>query len=248
MTKEDKWLKARCGVITASELSSITSASGKIIDGNLTYIRSKRWERKHGFSHPVSSRPMEIGTEQEPMAVEWIRANLGFPEVIYSKELPEIPFWKAEDCPLGASPDAFLPDESIVFEIKTNVSPATIEFYNDEFTLYEEKKEAVLKEYGDQILGQFLSNDKVKEIWLVRYTYQDDDIMSDTDSPLAPWRGIVFKFKRDDYYMSIAALRARVKIINAMIDAPVNPSEFKKGEWTLLGGKLCQSLAEKKAK
>lgn len=231
MDKETVWLRKRLGMITASELGDITSASGKIIDTNLSYIRAKRWERQHGFAHPVSARAMEIGNQQEPMAVEWLRKNLEFPEIIYSKELPEIPFWLSTECPLGASPDAYTPDERIVFEIKTNVSASTIEFFGDEYTSYEEKKAVVWKDHGSQICGQFLSNPKVEEIWLLRYTYQDDDIMSDTDSPLAPWRGMVFKFERKSFMESISEMRDRIRLIDAMIDAPINPSEFKKGEW-----------------
>ena len=238
MNKEEKWLKRRIGMITASELGQITSAKGGIIETNLSYIRAKRWERKHGFSHPVSARAMDIGNEQEPMAVEWCRANLGFPEIIYSKDLPEIPFWIATNCPVGASPDAFTPDERIVFEFKTLVGNTAIEFFGDDHTAYEEKKLAVWKDHGDQLLGQFLSNPAVEEIWLVKYIYQDDDIMADTDSPLAPWRGLVFKFRREDYGVSIAEMRDRIILFDKMIDAPINPSEFKKGEWYVEGGEL----------
>lgn len=240
MTKEEFWLKKRVGMITASELGSITSASGKIIDGNLSYIRAKRWERKHGFAHQVSARPMEIGNEQEPMAIEWARKNLSLQEIVYSKELPEIPFWVATDCPVGASPDAFTPDESVVIEIKTLVGATAIEFFADEYTSYEEKKAAVWKDHGDQLLGQFISDSAVQEIILVKYIYQDDDIMSDTDSPLASWRGIVFKFERKDYEESISAMRDRIRLFDAMIDAPINPSDFKKGEWFINDGKLCK--------
>ena len=240
MTKEDIWLKKRLGKITASELGQITSASGKIIDGNLSYIRAKRWERKHGFSHPVSSRAMEIGTEQEPMIAEWCRANLNIGDrLVYSRDLPEIPFWVAPDCPLGASPDAFLDDESVVYEFKTLVGATAIEYFSDEFTPYEEKKMAVWKDHGDQLLGQFISNPKVKSIVLVKYIYQDDDILQDTDSPLAHWRGLVFHFDRSSYEESIEVMKGRVRLFDAMIDAPVSPSDFKKGEWFLDGeGKL----------
>lgn len=231
MTKEDKWLRKRLGMITASELGNITSASGKIIDGNLSYIRAKRWERKHGFSHPVTARAMEIGNEQEPMIYQWALTNLGFNEIVYSKDLPEIPFWISTDSKVGASPDAFVPSERLVFEFKTLVGATSIEFFGDEYTPYEEKKLAVWKDHGDQILGQFLSNSAVEEIWLIKYIYQDDDIMADTDSPLAPWRGLVFKFERKDYQTSIDEMRERIRLIDAMIDAPINPSEFKKGEW-----------------
>ena len=231
MDKEQKWLQKRLGMITASELGQITSSSGKIIDGNLSYIRSKRWERKHGFTHPVSARAMEIGNEQEPTIYEWCKANLGFNEIVYSKDLPEIPFWVATDCPVGASPDAFTPDQRIVFEYKTLVGATSIEFFGDEYTSYEEKKLAVWKDHGDQLLGQFISNSAVEEIWVVKYIYQDDDILKDTDSPLAPWRGLVFKFARKDYEASIEEMKRRIILFDKMIDAPINPSEFKKGEW-----------------
>ena len=235
MTKEDVWLRKRLGMITASELGQITSASGKIIDGNLSYIRSKRWERKHGFAHPVSARAMDIGNEQEPMIYQWAVENLigglGFDSIVYSKDLPEIPFWRATDCPLGASPDAYTPDERIVFEFKTLVGATSIEFFGDEHTPYEEKKLAVVKDHLDQILGLFCSNTAVEEVWLIKYIYQDDDIMADTDSPLAQWRGLVFKFKRADYEESIAQMKNRIRLFDAMIDSSESPVNFKKGEW-----------------
>lgn len=239
MNKEEKWLRRRIGMITASELGQMMSASGKIIDINLSYIRAKRWERKHGFAHQAYARAMEIGNEQEPMIVEWCRQNLfSDDELVYSKELPEIPFWIATDCPIGASPDAFTPSQRIVVECKTLVGSAAIEFFGDEYTSYEEKKLAVWKDHGDQLLGQFISNSAVEEIWLVKYIYQDDDILADTDSPLAPWRGLVFKFARKDYGVSIEEARRRIILFDKMIDSNINPSDFKKGEWYVEDGEL----------
>lgn len=238
MDKESLWLKRRIGMITASELSNIMSASGKIIDGNLSYIRTKRWERNHGFSHPVSAKAMDIGNEQEPMIHQWAMENLGLGDLVYSKDLEEIPFWIAPDCPLGASPDAFTRDEKIVLEYKTLVGATAIEFFGDDYTSYEEKKMAVWKDHGDQLCGQFLSNHTVEQIWVIKYIYQDDDIMADTDSPLAPWRGLVFKFERSSYANTIEAIKNRILIFDKMIDAPINPSEFKKGEWYLQNGEL----------
>lgn len=238
MDKESLWLKRRIGMITASELSNIMSASGKIIDGNLSYIRTKRWERNHGFSHPVSAKAMDIGNEQEPMIHQWAMENLGLGDLVYSKDLEEIPFWIAPDCPLGASPDAFTRDEKIVLEYKTLVGATAIEFFGDDYTSYEEKKMAVWKDHGDQLCGQFLSNPTVEQIWVIKYIYQDDDIMADTDSPLAPWRGLVFKFERSSYANTIEAIKNRILIFDKMIDAPINPSEFKKGEWYLQNGEL----------
>lgn len=233
MDKEQKWLQKRLGMITASELGQITSASGKIIDGNLSYIRAKRWERAHGFSHPVSARAMDIGNEQEPMIYRWCVENLDLPEIVYSKDLSEIPFWVSNDCPVGASPDAYVPDESIVLEFKTLVGNTAIEFFGDNYTSYEEKKAAVWKDHGDQLLGQFISNPVVQEIWLVKYIYQDDDIIRDTDSPLALWRGLVFKFSKLDFEESIKYMKDRIILFDKMIDSHINPSEFKNGEWSV---------------
>lgn len=249
MDKEFEWKRKRCGMITASELGDIVSASNKIIDTNLSYIRKKRWERKHAFSHPVSAKAMDVGNEQEPYIIDWCRKNL-FPdgELIYSKDLSEIPFWIAPDCPLGASPDAYTPSERLVVEAKTLVGATGIEFFGDEYTSYEEKKLSVWKEHGPQLLGQFLSNPKVEEIWLVKYIFQDDNIMADTDSPNAPWRGIVFKFARKDYVESIKAMKERIRLFDAMIDAKINPSEFKVGEWSVKDGELKQTIVEKPEK
>lgn len=249
MTKEEQWLKNRVGRITASELSDIMSQSGKIIDGNITYIRSKRWERTHGYALSVSARTMDIGNENEPLIFEWLKANIGAENVVYSKdpELGEIPFWVPEDAQyFGASPDAFTFEHDTVFEFKTLVGNETTFFYMDKYTPYEEKKARVFKEHGDQIIGLFMSNEKVQHVVVVKYAYQRDDISGDVDSPLAPWRGIMFTFERKDYSESIAYTRDRVALINAMIDAPADPAQFKSGQWVLHNGVPCKLPEDRK--
>lgn len=232
MDKEQKWKALRLGKITASELGNITSASGKIIDGCLDYIRSKRFERVHGFALPVSSKAMEIGKEQEPYAIAWYRHFFHDDELIYSQELSEIPFWTNPNVPnFGASPDAFSPDETLVVEIKCTVGNSTIEFFFDQDTSYTEKKARVAKEHLDQILGQFISNERVQRVRLVKYCPQNDDVFLDLDGPLVPWRGIVFDFDRKDYETSISKMANRIKLFNAFIDSHINPSDFKKGVW-----------------
>lgn len=238
-SKETLWKRKRCGYITASMLADITSKSGKIIDTNLAAIRAKRFERKRGYSLPVSSRPMEIGSANEPYIIAWFRENHPELPIVYAQELPEIPFWEVSWAKFGASPDAFTEDEKIVVECKTVVSNSNIEFFADENTPYGEKKLKVWDEHGDQILGQFLSNQKVEEIWLVKHIFCDEFNEEDTDSPLAPWRGMVFKFSRKDYESSIAEMKDRICLFDAFIDAPINPTDFKKGEWYLdSNGKL----------
>lgn len=232
MDKESRWLQQRLGRITASELDSIMSASGKIIDGNISYIRRKRWEQNHGFSLPISSYEMEQGKLCEPYAIAWYRENYPQSPIIYSQELEEIPFWTNELVPnFGASPDAFSDDETIVVEMKNVISNSQREFYFDPATSFTEKKAKVWGDHGSQILGQFLAKPSVLVVRLLKYCSQIDDIMQDTDSPLAPWRGMVFEFERKDFESSIAETAERIKLFNAFIASDINPSEFKKGEW-----------------
>ena len=76
----------------------------------------------------------------------------------------------------------------------------------------------------------------------------EHDIEFDLDSPLAPWRGIVFDFSRDDYQLSINEMKLRITFFDRMIDAPVNPVEFKDGLCVLKDGKLFHQSPEPKPK
>lgn len=215
--KEKIWRQKRLGKISASELDQLVSASGKVIDTNIAYVRRKRFERVHGFSYPSFGRALEIGREMEKYACAWYRANYPLTEIVYSQELEEIPFWAVDWANFGASPDAFSADESLVVEFKTLVGLSNIEFFADERTAYAEKRQAVLKEHGNQIAGQFLSNPKVKEIRLVKYIPQSDDIDEDIDSPLAAWRGCVFMFSRNDF--NLDELHDRIIWFDRFIDS-----------------------------
>ena len=244
-------MKQRCGRITASELNEISSASGRIIDGNVSYIRAKRWEREHGYTLPVSARTMDVGNENEPMIFEWLKANVRPDNVVYSKdpELGEIPFWVPKDMPFfGASPDAFSYDMKTIWEFKTLVGNEATFFFMDKYTPMVDKKARVLKEHGDQIMGLFLSCPEAEAVKLIKYVYQRDDVELDLDSPLAPWRGLVFEFKRSDYELSIEEMRNRIILFDQMIDAPVNPVDFKDGLWVLKDGKLFHQEPEPKQK
>lgn len=225
MDKEMAWKKERLGRITASELGDLFSASGKIIDGNVDYVRHKRFERLRGFSYPVSSKNFDIGHEQESYAIEWFRHNYPEVPIIYAMELPLIPIWVADFANFSASPDAFTEDESIVIEVKTVVSNGNAEFYADELTSFEDKLASVKNEHGMQLAGQFLSNPKVKEIWVLKYIYQRDECDEDISSPLDPWRGIIFKFKREDF--DLAKVASRIKLFDLFIDSNYESKALK---------------------
>lgn len=219
-------MRERLGKITASELDELKSAKGGIIDTNISYIRKKRFERKRGFALPIYGKALDIGNEQEPYAVEWFKANHPNVHILYSKNMENIPFWKVDWANFGASPDCFTPDEKIVLEIKTVYSNQNVEFFCDEHTSFDEKRAAVLKQHGAQLEGQFLSNDKVEEIWVLKYIYQRDDIPYDVDGPLEPWRGLLFKFKREEFNLEVA--KADIEMFDKLIDSTINPSDMKK--------------------
>lgn len=223
--KELNWKRMRLGRITASELGDIVSASGKIIDGNIDYVRKKRFERSHGFSYPISGRALELGHEQEPYAVKWWNANCPNLPIVYAQDLEEIPFWAVNWAKFGASPDAYAPDQSYVVEIKSVVGNTTAEFFADDRTDYAEKRAVVLKEHGPQLAGQFLSNPKVEKIYLLKYIFQRDEVDDDTDSPLEPWRGIVFEFTRADF--DLDDLQNRIILFDLFIDSEYNAKDFK---------------------
>lgn len=224
--REKEWRTKRLGVITASELDNLMSASGKVTDTNVSYVRRKRFERTRGFCYPVFGRALEIGREMEKYACAWYRENYPLHKIIYAQELPEIPFWGVDWARFGASPDAFSEDKTLVVEFKTLVGNSGIEFFTDERTSYEEKRSYVLKEHGAQIMGQFLSEPSVKEIHLVKYVPQSDDVDEDIDSPLAEWRGIVFIFKREDF--DLASLRDRIIWFDKFIDSDYDAKVLKK--------------------
>lgn len=230
MDKERVWKAKRLGCISASELNDLFSRSGKVTEANMYYIRKKRFHRKHRFELLVSGRALEIGKEMEHDAVEWVRANYPSLDLVYAQDLDEIPFWKVDWANFGASPDCFTSDESIVIEIKNCVGNDTVYFFDDEYTDEAKKRKEVLKEHGNQIAGQFLSNEKVQEIWLVKYIYQRDDIMEDLDSPDAPWRGKVFKFKRSDFDLEKA--KDRIILFDKFIDSKDDPEKLK--EFTVI--------------
>ena len=225
MDKEQVWKAKRLGCISASELNDLFSRSGKVTEANMDYVRKKRFHRKHKFELPVTGRALEIGREMEHDAVEWVRTNYPSLDLVYAQECEEMPFWRVDWANYGASPDCYTSDEHIVVEIKNLVGNDNVYFFGDDYTTYEEKRNEVVKEHGNQIAGQFLSNDKVEEIWLVKYIYQRDDVMEDVDSPVEPWRGIVFKFKREDF--DLEAMKDSIILFDKFIDSKDSPSMLK---------------------
>lgn len=230
-SKELRWFKERRGLITASELPSVCSLSGKITDDNISYIRRKRFERNHGFMYSISGRALDIGKEQEAYAVKWWRRNKREYPIQYAQECSEIPFWRASWAKFGASPDAFAFDRSYVLEIKTVVGNTAAEFFADPYTSYGEKKQVVMKEHGAQIAGQFLSEPRVERIFLLKYIYQRDEEGMDLDSPTSPWRGVVFEFERKDF--DLEDIKNRIILFDLFIDSEYDARSLKSQGYAL---------------
>ena len=228
--KEVEWLNRRIGFISASELHNLFSASGKFIDTMVDYCRHKRFERKHGYAIPVTSRAMEIGKEQERYAYEWLRENVEElrDTLLYAQDEPEIPFWTLPDLRFGASPDTFTEDRKLIVEIKTVVGITDTEYYDDNSIPYEVKRDRVVSEHWAQLAGQLLSSPVTEEIWLVKYLPQLDFIDMDRDSPVAPWRGWLFKFRREEF--DLEGLTERIALFDRIIDGGKNLDDVK-AEW-----------------
>ena len=95
-----------------------------------------------------------------------------------------------------------------------------------------------------QLAGQFLSNPKVKEIWVLKYIYQRDECDEDVSSPLDPWRGIIFKFKREDF--NLLEVATRIKLFDLFIDSQFESKALKTLKLLLVseGGDLKDAVLE----
>lgn len=213
--KELNWLKKRVGVITASEVDKLFSASGKLIEGNITYLYQKQYERTYNEPLcPKSARSLTLGTENEPYAIEWMRRQ--HPEWIIkhcSVDYDEIVFVK-NDWGLGGSPDGFVFEEDILtklIEIKCVVGDKAICRYFSNTLPYEKKRIEAFEEHKYQILAQFLLFPEVDEIILLKYRPQFDDNPFDVRPVLDESRGLEFTYTRKEMGDMLQVVEDRVR-------------------------------------
>ena len=213
--KELNWFRKRVGVITASEVDKLFSASGKWIEGNITYLYQKQYERTYNEPLcPKSARSLTLGTENEPYAIEWMRSQ--HPEWIIkhcSKDFDEIVFVK-NDWGLGGSPDGFIFEEDILtklIEIKCVVGDKAICRYFSNTLPYEKKRIEAFEEHKYQILAQFLLFRYVDEIILLKYRPQFDENPFDMLDVLDESRGIEFAYTRKEMGDMLQVVEDRVR-------------------------------------
>lgn len=216
--KELNWFRKRIGVITASEVDNLFSKSDKWIEGNITYLYQKQYERTYNEPLcPKSARSLTLGTENEPYAIEWMRNN--HPEWIInhcSVDYDEIIFVK-NDWGLGGSPDGFIfingekeiPDK--LLEIKCVVGDKQICRYFSNTLPYEKKRIEALEEHKYQLYAQFLLFPEVEEIILLKYRPQFDENPFDCLDVLDESRGIEFTYTRKEMGDMLQVVEDRVR-------------------------------------
>ena len=244
--KEEKWLKERIGFISASEVDKLMSKSGKWTQGNITYLyKIQRQRFLKEPAPPVFSRIMQIGTENEPYAVEWIRVNMGWIVVHCDKDLSEKAFVKT-DWGLGSSPDAYLVEDAFsdnlghiiaakikaLIEIKCVVGEETTNYYFSPTVPFEKKRLRAFDEHRDQMAAQLLTHPSISTIYLMKYDPQDDENPWDLRPVLDESRGLLFEFSRDEFGSYLDEMKERVTFANDYLNSGRDLDDIQK-EWEI---------------
>jgi len=136
----DEWFKARCGIPTASEFSSIITTQGKTSKSREKYMYQIAGERLLGKSvEGYTNGNMQRGQELEAEAREAY-------ELITSQEVKQVGFCLSDNGLYGVSPDGLIGDEGGL-EIKCPTLPVHILY------LLENK---LPTDYVQQVFGQLL--------------------------------------------------------------------------------------------
>jgi hypothetical protein len=194
--REKQWHQNRCGKVTSSSLAKLLTkgTKGRLWgDTAVNYLYEKLYELEN--NKPIrneSNANFRWGHEQEPLAIEWLRANTMYDIKHCSEDFDEIRFTSGGVDDFGDSLD-FLADDVILGEIKCLVSQA-------KFAKYKRCTKAdVVDEYADQFCGHFLGNPKSDRLLYLVYDGQSDEDELDTVDPLDPRRGILFEYSRNEF-------------------------------------------------
>lgn len=236
--KEYEWLQEKIGIISTSELSRLmpTTASGKWTAGNKSFLyKIQRQRFLKQPSPPVYSRTMQIGIENEPYAVAWLRANTDMRIAHCSVDFPKKIFVKTK-WGLGCSPDVYeiamrdfvnefkvvLKTEEYIkslIEIKCVAGEESTNFYFSPTISFEKKRMRAFDEHRDQMAGQLLTHEGVDIVRLMKYDPQDDNDPFDLRSPLDPSRGILFDYTRAEFGIYLDTIKERVVFADAYLES-----------------------------
>jgi len=203
--KEYEWREKRRGKITASVLPDLMQAGrGKIFGTKaIEAMFAIRYERRTGIvRESTSSKAMDWGNQNEPLAVEWLRSQFMQHIESCSHDCEDIVF--NEPLPgFGDSPDAYMYDfegvRDAVIEIKCPISQSKIE------ALQLLKSVTKDTEYYWQFIGHFIGSPDVDTLYCAIYdAYRN--------------RGQILEMKRADHVEAIQEATERIRLCNEVID------------------------------
>jgi hypothetical protein len=106
--RSPEWFKARCGVVTASELDALVTPLWKVRtgEGPAKYLALKLAEKWRGepLAAWAASGAMEQGSTLEEESRRWVEFDLGV-------EIQTVGFITTDDGRLGCSPDGLIGDD-----------------------------------------------------------------------------------------------------------------------------------------
>lgn len=213
-SRQKNWLQRRAGHFTASCMKKLLTKGTKgrkYGDTAIGYLYQIAYERRTG--RPVRSAKcanFDFGHENEPRAIEWLRANTqvnirhceaDYPEIVF-KQHPNLDF-------IGDSPDFYVvnDDEEIeaLGEIKCLASQAKFE------EMLESTKSDVVDEYKEQLATHFMCHPGVDKLLYVIYDGSSDDDEFDPGDFDNEDRGVIFVFYRKEFEELIEQIEARCK-------------------------------------
>lgn len=230
--KRARWLQARIGYITASGLEKLGEPGKKIGKTTQSYLYEIQKQRLWGVPEdPVYSRPMSIGIENEPLALEWLReSNQLIGDIVScSDDYDDIIFKPVDWARFGSSPDSFLMiggNIKALIEVKCVVGVEKNWLFSPTVP-YQKKRASVFEQHCHQLTGELLSYPEIETIYLLKYLPQIDENRFDMDSPLHPRRGILFEYSRLEFGTMFMKSQRRIEFCDKFIDSGYDIDEIE---------------------
>jgi hypothetical protein len=243
--KEINWHLAKAGYFSASHVKNLMSKSGKFIEGNIDYLYEIQQQRISGEPEPpIFAKPMQLGIENEPYAIEWVRENTILQVLHADKDFTDKIFEKT-DYGFGASPDAFIVPDAVEFdrnedgaiyynshvvdniaallEVKCVVGRKECNWYFSPTASFEGKRLEAFSEHRDQMSSQLLAYPNVNKIYLLKYRPQIDDNPWDMKPVLDISRGLLFEFTREEFGTYINEIKERIVFADDYLKQGLDP-------------------------
>ena len=210
--REKEWLLKRTGRFTASGMKKLMTKGTKgraFGDTAIGYLYQIAYERRTG--RPVRGTHcanFDFGHENEPRAIEWLRANTNLTVRSCTTDYPDIIFvTHPQKDYIGDSPDFYCLDDNdkieAIGEIKCFASQAKFE------EVLESTKADMVDEYKEQLATHFLCHPEVDKLIYVIYDGSSDDDDFDPCDFNNPDRGAIFIYYRSEFKDLIQLIEKR---------------------------------------